>query len=357
MSWPIVDLTFWSPGDPQSDAIDALLADPGTPLAKHGLTGIASAYARETRAELHDLHKEWDAHLAGRSLGVDGALAEIAPLFRDAAVPYFVAKGPAIAHTLYPNAGFRPYCDLDVYVPPASDELARSLLRSAGYAPVEHGVGALGGLAREMHGGAYSATVEVHNHLIDNLHRHHLPPIESFLERVEHRVIAGVNVPVPDAATHLALQAIHAAAGHRYSKLILLRDIELAGPIDAPAALGADTYLTALRRLLLVLGRRVDVADSARGTLQGLLISSLLRTDPLSWDEYRLSMANVLGFLHQERWALTATCAARGAVSLVPRRSRRVDLRVSVRRGTGSSSRSSQQHSSPEPALNTTHRG
>lgn len=330
MSWPIVDLTFWSPGEPRSDGIDALLADPSTPLARHGLTGIASAYARETGAALHDVHREWDVHLTGRSLGVDGALAEVVRLFDAHEIPYFIAKGPAIAHTLYPHPGLRPYCDLDVYVPPHADARARALLRSAGYERVHHSPGVLGGLAQEMHGGRYSATVEVHNHVVDNLHRSHLPPLDVFLPHVGREIVNGVSTPTLVRTAHIALQAIHAAAGHRYAKLILLRDLETsmaATDESVPAALGADPYLAAIGCLLRGAGRTTS-RMSPTGTLCTTLAASLLRSDPLTWDEYRFSSSNVLATVHQRNWRVAASCATRALLTALPRPNRRVDLRI-----------------------------
>lgn len=332
MSWPIVDLTFWNPGDGRSDAIDQLLADPSTPLAKHGLTGIAAAYSRETQVPLHPTHARWAHELTTRSLGIDGALGDVVALFDEAQLPYFVAKGPAIAYESYADPGLRPYCDLDVYVPSVHETRARAILRGAGYEPVDHALGALGGLAQEEHGGRFGATVELHCHVVDNLHRRHLPPVEAFLPYVERRRIAGLLVPVPGPGAHLALQAIHAGAGHRYAKLILLRDfLASCGEAPLPSELGAEAYASTLRSLLAGLGRASANGHTA-GTLQRPLSQALLRTNPASWDEYALTPANLLALLHQRDWGTTGRTAFTTAWSARPRRNRRVGLRGSGQR-------------------------
>jgi hypothetical protein len=321
MTWPIVELAFWNEGDVRSDAIDRLLVDPSTPLAKHGLTGVADAYATETGAPMHEVHRDWASQLATRSLGVDGALAEVIATLDEAGVDHFVAKGPVLAHWMYRRPAMRPYCDLDVYVPAQSHELARAVLRRARYEPVEHAVGTLGGLGQELHGGRFGATVEVHAHVIDNLHRHHLPPVEAFLPFVERRRIGGVDAPVLEPGAHLALQAIHAAAGHRYAKLVHYRDIELtmAAAATMPEELGAEAYLAAIASVLTALGRPVAARGSS-GTLARPLIDALVKRDAITWDEYRLSVTNVLALLHQRSWATSGSCAVRAARGLVRRR-------------------------------------
>src|SRR4051812_7106790 len=153
MTYPIVDLTFWNPGDPGAPEIDALLADPSTPLAKHGLTGIASVYAEETGAFLHETHRWWANEMMMKSLAVDGALVEVVPGLREAEIEFFVAKGPTVAYRDYPDARLRPYTDLDLYVHPDALRRVRHLLASNGYKAVDQRRGQLGGVGRELAGG------------------------------------------------------------------------------------------------------------------------------------------------------------------------------------------------------------
>lgn len=328
MTWPIVELTFWNPGDGHNPRIDALLADPATPLAKHGLTGIATAYARETGVELHDVHCEWADHIAARSLAVDGALGDVVRLLDEQGLRYFIAKGPVVAYRAYLHPGMRTYCDLDVYVSSGDHDAAKAVLGESGYVAVNQPVGVLGGLPQEMNGGRFGCTVELHAHLVDNMQRHHLPSVDDYLPHVVRRRILGIEVPILRPAAHLALQAVHAGAGHRYAKVGLLRDIELylRRDADVPAELGAGPYLTVLVGLLHRLGRSVPGCPDV-GTLAGPVISALAGRDPKTWDEYTVSAANVLALLHQARWRSTArTLKALPGVA-VPRRGRRVELR------------------------------
>lgn len=330
MTWPLVDLAFWNPGTPRSAAIDALLADPSVPLSRQGLTGIAAAYSRETGAPLHDEHRHWAHELGVRTLAADGALTEVAPLLDEAGIDFFVAKGPVIAYRDYPEPSMRPYCDLDIYVVESQVSAARSLLASAGYTSVHHAVGVLGGLAQEVHGGRFGAVVEVHAHPIDNLHRRHLPPVSAFMDHVQRVSLCGVSVPVLSSAADLALQAIHLAAGHRYAKLALLRDIELAlsrvssTPFDSVGA-----YVSTAARLLGALGRPVAARGSS-GVAAGPLVRALSSTDPVTWDEYRASRANVLALVNEASWGQGLRCALGAVGGLAPTRSRRVGIRMST---------------------------
>lgn len=328
MTWPIVELTFWNPGDGHNPRIDPLLADPTTPLAKHGLTGIATAYARETGVAMHDIHRGWAEQIATRSLAVDGALGDVVHLLDRQGIRYFVAKGPVVAYTAYLHPAMRTYCDLDVYVAGDDHAAARALLDGDGFTAVPQATGLLGGLPQEMHGGRFGCTVELHAHVVDNMQRHHLPAIDTYLPHVERRRILGLDVPVLRPEAHLALQAIHAGAGHRYAKVSLLRDVELFlhRADDVPAGLGADAYLAVLVGILRRFGRPVP-AYPHHGTLGKPVVRTLTKRDPVTWDEYSISAGNVLALLHQDRWSATARTltAVRGIAA--PGRDRRVELR------------------------------
>lgn len=329
MTYPIVELAFWNPGDPGSLAIDALLADAGTPLAKHGLTGLAEAYAAEQHVPMHGVHRDWARDLAAKSLGVDGALAQVAPALDAAGIPFFVAKGPAIAYRDYPDPRLRPYSDLDVYVPTAHHADAAAVLARLGYTPVAQGRGVLGGVGREYHGGPFGAVVELHDSVVDNLHRKFLPPVEAFLAHTERTELCGADVPVLAPAAHVALQAIHLGAGHRYAKVICHRDIAArlhdADPAVA-ADLGAGPYLAAVVDVLVALDRAEVSESPSPGVLHRRLLDTLAATDPATWDEYRPSTGNVLALLNQSSRRHAAAAALSAVLGLVPASGRRVSL-------------------------------
>jgi hypothetical protein len=293
VTWPIVELAFWNPGDPRLATVDALIADPGAPLARHGLTGIAARYAADTGAELHPDQQWWVEELAMKSLGVEGALTEVAPTLDLAGIPWFTAKGPAVAHGSYPDPSMRPYSDLDLYVPEPDRDQAVAALEALGYEKVPQVVGPLGGLPCEYHGGRFGAVVELHSHVVDNLHRRWLPPVGEWLHHVVRRELCGVEVNVLDADAHIALQAVHLGAGHRYQKLILHRDLslQLRPGLRSPfASTDIDRHLEVTAYACGV-WTGADRAVTGRGTF---LSRSLVGTDPATWDEHAPTVRNAL---------------------------------------------------------------
>ncbi|MCU1459952.1 MAG: hypothetical protein JWO37_27 [Acidimicrobiales bacterium] len=301
MTFPLADLAFWSPGDPGSAAIDALLCDGTVPLARHGLTGIARRYADETGAALHPAHRAWVTELDRRSIAVDGALTEVVPALRDAEVEFFLAKGPALAYTVYPDPSMRPYSDLDVYVCPTDRLVAAAALRELGYQSVVKAIGPLGGLSTEMHGGRFGAIVELHGHPVDNADRQWVAGVGDYLPEVQWALLCGVETPVLSPAAHSCIQAIHAGAGHRYSKLVLYRDLDSSAPYDLALAarLGARPHLEVA--LAVVDGLRGRPDRSLRRRRQRWLTDRLVKQDPARWDEFEASVTNVLALTNRER--------------------------------------------------------
>jgi hypothetical protein len=330
----VCELLWWSPGRPRTPGADRVVADPGAPLARHGLVGLAVAYAAATGAPLHPVHREVAGHLAMRSLAADGALGEVTDALGRAGIPAFVAKGPAVAHRLYPDARLRLYADLDVYVAGPLAE-ARAALAPLGYRPVAQRPGPLGGQARELHGGRFGAVVEVHDSVVDNLQRHRLPPLSAYLDHVEEAVICGVRVPVLAPAAHLALVAVHLGAGHRYARLICHRDVAaLAWAFDPAvvADLGATPFVAAAFELARLLGA-TGVPRPAAGRRRAALVRAMARRDPATWDEYAASRANLWALVH-DLGARGVGVAAVGALrAAAPVRGRRVGLRLAAPAG------------------------
>ncbi len=60
-------------------------------------------------------------------------LAEIIGAFQKEGIKSLVLKGPALAHTVYPDAALRPYCDLDLLVHPDQMVEARQILEHLDY--------------------------------------------------------------------------------------------------------------------------------------------------------------------------------------------------------------------------------
>lgn len=332
MTWPIVELTFWNPGDGHNPRIDPLLADPTTPLAKHGLTGIATAYARETGVQMHENLARWAQELARRSIAVDGAVGEVANALLDGGISYFVAKGPAIAHDrdVYASPELRAYADLDVYTTGAQLASARAALRRHGYTSVPQRTGPLGGRGRELVGGSFGTVVEIHDSLVDNLHRSWLPPVEHFLSNVVERRICGVNVPTLRHRDHLDLQLVHLVLGHRYAKLGLYRDARA----YARLVCGRTSEFHDIAGFESVVAHVVR-ASGVHWPVQPLefrltqsdrrLTRSLTRNDPCSWDELSLNRTNFLALmshLSRSSWRRRTSMVAKGLVHATRTRGR-----------------------------------
>lgn len=94
-----------------------------------------------TREELIDLLGErltgtmLDMHRAEmlQNLLLESELQRVLSAFNAAAIPFMLFKGPALAHTVYPNPHIRTYHDLDILIHPADVERMGTLLTHMGY--------------------------------------------------------------------------------------------------------------------------------------------------------------------------------------------------------------------------------
>ncbi len=76
--------------------------------------------------ELHQLEVVQNIFLEGR-------LQHLLHVFNAAHIPLMLFKGPALAHTVYPNAAMRTYHDFDAFIHPADMARANQLLTQMGY--------------------------------------------------------------------------------------------------------------------------------------------------------------------------------------------------------------------------------
>lgn len=106
-------------------------------LVEQRLTGLAVAASAEAslgiaprqRAELLARHRE--AML--RCLSLERVLLALADEFDALGLPLIVLKGPALAHTMYPDPSWRPFGDLDVLVRSRDWETACEVVRALGF--------------------------------------------------------------------------------------------------------------------------------------------------------------------------------------------------------------------------------
>jgi hypothetical protein len=133
-----------------------------------------------------------------------------------------------------------------------------------------------------------------------------------------------MDVQVLQPSAHVALQAVHLGAGHRYAKLVLYRDIDMQlGEIDVASikGLGIGRYLDNVRAVLGHLGVRAPHPS------ENSLSRSLTARDPASWNEFRVTVPNLLAAvdgLRPGQVARLAGTALRTAVK--PRRDRRAGV-------------------------------
>lgn len=83
----------------------------------------------EQRAEADRLHQ----HAMTQCVLLERVLLETVALLTANGVDHRVIKGPALAHTAYPDPAVRAFGDVDVVVPSASFDLAVEVLSAAGY--------------------------------------------------------------------------------------------------------------------------------------------------------------------------------------------------------------------------------
>lgn len=106
-------------------------------LTRRNLTGLAVAAARtgameitsQQEEELFARHRSAMIHV----LELERTLLALGQTLRAAGVRYTVLKGPALAHTMYPDPSWRPFSDLDLLV--GADDWSRTqeLLAVAGF--------------------------------------------------------------------------------------------------------------------------------------------------------------------------------------------------------------------------------
>ena len=129
-------------GLPISDASSVPVSDERWPavglvLAARSLTGLALAAAEEGWLRISD---EATADLVDRhraqmmqTLSLERILLSVGATFDRRGVPFVVLKGPALAHSLYPDPSWRPFGDLDLLVRTQDWRTACAILAELGF--------------------------------------------------------------------------------------------------------------------------------------------------------------------------------------------------------------------------------
>jgi hypothetical protein len=137
-------------------------------------------------------------------------------------------------------------------------------------------------------------------------------------------------LPVLSDAAHLALQAIHLGAGHRFQKLILLRDIARAGWFpergEVVSDLGAAPALRTIQQVIQHLGQPVRESGATR--IERAVARRLAMTDPQQWDEFAPTTENGMAVLVGARGRVAPQLALRIGTNVLRRRSAHLAART-----------------------------
>ena len=160
------------------------------------------------------------------ALALERRLVELTETFRAEDLPFVVLKGPAVAHSFYPDPLWRGFGDLDVLVPTAGWDRALRLVGQLGFTRLtpepRPGFDRRFGKAA-THRGPGGLVLDLHRTLAKAPFGLWLDPEELF-ERADTFRCAGVELPRLDDTSALIHACLHAILGEQ-PLLMPLRDI------------------------------------------------------------------------------------------------------------------------------------
>jgi hypothetical protein len=199
--------------------------------ASQRLSGIALAAADDgwlelspaARADLLERHRRamvW-------ALSIERVLLRLVEGFDAAGIRGVVLKGPAFAHSIYPDPSWRPFADLDVLVPTSDWRRACDVLRDDGFRrdlpePRPHFDERFGKAASHTDGAGHQ--VDLHRNLVLGPYGFLMDPGRLF-ERTTEFALAGVPVPRLDGAATVIHACLHASLGAWPPMPLPLRDV------------------------------------------------------------------------------------------------------------------------------------
>ncbi|HXF56068.1 MAG TPA: nucleotidyltransferase family protein [Actinomycetota bacterium] len=205
------------------------------------LTGLAVAAAQagalqlapERWVELLRAHREAMAHC----LTLERTLLEVTAALEGEGVAGVVLKGPALAHTAYPDPSWRPFGDLDLLVPVSQWETACATLRGLGFLrvypePRPGFVVRFGHTA--LHRNPEGVELDLHRTLIAGPFGQWIDPGDLFRGTVPFTLGGHTLRRLGDTARFLHA-CVHAALGFAPPLLLPLRDVAQtahAGSVD-----------------------------------------------------------------------------------------------------------------------------
>ena len=199
-------------------------------LAGERLTGIAVAAAQDGRLLLSELQARslLDRHRESMlvALALERRLLAVVAAFRAEGIDHVVLKGPALAHTFYPDPSWRNFGDLDVLVPTDRWEQVLHLVGDVGFTrdtpEPRPGFDVRFGKAA-THTDARGLVLDLHRTLAEAPFGLWMEPDRLF-EHTRPFTLGGVELRRLDDATAFLHACVHASLGSR-QLLLPLRDV------------------------------------------------------------------------------------------------------------------------------------
>jgi Uncharacterised nucleotidyltransferase len=162
-----------------------------------------------------------------RCLGLEQTLLNLAEVFQEAGIEFVVLKGPALAHSLYPDPSWRPFIDIDLLVRTRDWRAACRVLEGRGCTrrlpEPRPGFDVRFGKAA-VHVTPEGYEVDLHRTLVVGPYGLWMQPDELF-DRTEKFVLAGRPLRRLDDTGLLLHACVHAALGQQAPFGQQLRDI------------------------------------------------------------------------------------------------------------------------------------
>ncbi len=241
-------------------------------LVSQRLTGLAVAALEGGSLELTDeqhadlLERQREAML--RSLATERTLLELAGSLSDIGVSSIVLKGPALAHTVYPEPEWRPFGDLDLLVRGRDWASARSAVETLGFRrnvpEPRPGFDVRFGKAA-THSNADGLQVDLHRTLVLGPFGLWIEPEALFSATTEFSLGGRRLMRLDDEALFLHA-CVHASLGWAPPLLLPVRDV---AQIGAGVRLDRSVMADRIRawRLAPVVAHALEVAEELSGTV------------------------------------------------------------------------------------------
>jgi hypothetical protein len=213
-------------------------------LRNERLGGLAVAALDAGPLDLSDEHRDQivQRHRQDmvRCLGLEQTLLNLAEVFQEARIEFVVLKGPALAHSVYPDASWRPFIDIDLLVRTRDWKAACHVLQARGCTrrlpEPRPGFDVRFGKAA-VHVTPEGHEVDLHRTLVIGPYGLWMQPDELF-DRTEEFELAGRLLSRLNDTGLLLHACVHAALGQQAPFGQQLRDVRqvvAAGSIDVQA--------------------------------------------------------------------------------------------------------------------------